>query len=59
MLLEAFSKQFDKNSQGSEIIAVRQQLGAIKLKAEGRDVYNNKIAIERDLSWFIRHTVSQ
>ncbi|MEO7881294.1 hypothetical protein [Mucilaginibacter sp.] len=53
--LEVFSKQFDIKAADIEIDDLRRQLAAIKLKVEGRDIYDNKIAVERELTWFVRH----
>lgn len=52
--LEVFSKQFAKPA-ALETDDVRRQFAALRLKVEGRDIYNNKVSAERDLSWFIRH----
>lgn len=55
--LEVFSKQFDGKVTDSEIDDVRHQLAVLKLKVEGRDIYNNRIVVERDFCWFERHKV--
>ena len=53
--LEIFSKQFDENAALVEIEVVRRELAVLRLKVEGRDIYNNRIVVERELSWFVRH----
>ena len=39
----------------NEMNSVRAQLGPITLKVEGRDIYDNKIVIERNFQWFSRY----
>ncbi|MEO6520335.1 MAG: hypothetical protein ABIN91_01550 [Mucilaginibacter sp.] len=53
--LEVFSKTFDGKDDKANIDLFRQQLSGLHLKVEGRDIYNNKIAIEKSLHWFARH----
>lgn len=33
----------------------RQQLAPNTLTVEGRDIYDNKIKLSRDLNWLVRH----
>ena len=56
--LEVFSTRFAAQNTQEEIDDVRQQLSVLRLKVEGRDIYNNQIIAKRKLSWFIRHQVS-
>lgn len=53
--LELFSKQFDLQTESAELSDIRHQLAAIKLQVEARDIYDNKILVERELTWFLRH----
>jgi hypothetical protein len=55
---EVFSMQRRENDSDREIDNVRQQLSVLSLKVEGRDIYNNKIVTERDLTCFMRHGVA-
>lgn len=59
MFLQVFSHRFDEKCSDQEINDVRQQLAVLKLKVEGRDIYNNRITAKRELSWFMRHGVSE
>lgn len=56
--LEVFSTQLAEQDTNQEIDYIRQQLSDLKLKVQGRDIYNNKIIAKRDLRWFTRHRVS-
>ena len=56
--LEIFSTLFEEGDTDEEIDHARKQLAALKLRVEGRDIYNNKVTAERDLHWFIRHGTS-
>lgn len=56
--LEIFSKQFEESDTDETMDHVRQQLAALKLRVDGRDIYNNKVTAERDLHWVIRHHAS-
>lgn len=53
--IEVFSKQFSEEDTHEKMDDVRQQLASLKLKVEGRDIYSNKVTVERDLIWFIRY----
>ncbi|QDK82638.1 hypothetical protein EXU85_30130 [Spirosoma sp. KCTC 42546] len=55
--LVVFETQFGENEGESEINHARQQLAVITLKVEGRDIYDNKICLERDFKWFARYMV--
>ncbi|WP_233219207.1 hypothetical protein [Adhaeribacter arboris] len=55
--LEVFSIRFAEQDTCEEIDNVRQQLSVLKLKLEGRDIYNNRIIAKRYLHWFIRHHI--
>lgn len=34
---------------------IRRQLNLLGLEVRERDIYDNKVAAERDFSWFFRH----
>jgi hypothetical protein len=51
--LVVFETQFEDHE--SEIEQARKQLASITLKVEARDIYDNKIILERDLQWFARY----
>ncbi|TFF33318.1 hypothetical protein E2R66_26595 [Mucilaginibacter psychrotolerans] len=53
--LLVFSEQLDPSDNQEMIELFRQQLSALHLKVEGRDIYDNKISIEKSLAWFARH----
>lgn len=55
--LEIFSTLFGEGDTEEDIENARKQLAEIKLKVDGRDIYNNKVTIERSLDWFLRHHV--
>ncbi|WKN45418.1 hypothetical protein [Tunicatimonas pelagia] len=55
---EVFSMQFGEDTTDKEMNSVRKQLAALKLKVDGRDIYDNKISVERDLQWFVRHNIA-
>ena len=52
--LEVFSTRLAEQAK-EDMDDVRQQLSILKLKMEGRDIYNNRVMAERDLHWFARH----
>lgn len=52
---EVFSKSLDLEGNKETIALFHQQLAALHLKVEGHDIYNNKISIDKSLSWFARH----
>ncbi|MFD1258565.1 hypothetical protein ACFQ3S_17295 [Mucilaginibacter terrae] len=53
--MEVFSKQFESNAAASEMDDIRRQLAMLKLEVVGRDIYDHKISVKRDLQWFARH----
>ncbi len=53
--LEVFSTRFEDHEGEKEMDAIRGQLAVLRLKVEGRDIYDSKIVVERDLHWFERH----
>lgn len=53
--LEVFSTRFEEHEGESDMDQVKRQLSQLTLKADCRDIYHNKITIERDLKWFSRH----
>lgn len=53
--LIVFEKHVESLTQ-AEVDHIREQLTPITLKVEGRDIYDNKITIERDLDWFSRYS---
>ncbi len=52
---EVFSMKFEEGNIDKEMDNVRELLAALNLKIDGRDIYNNKVTVDRDLRWFIRH----
>jgi hypothetical protein len=50
-----FSKQFDVGEPETILNNIRRELAGLVLKAEGADMYDNKITVQRELSWFARH----
>ncbi|OOQ62328.1 hypothetical protein BC343_03905 [Mucilaginibacter pedocola] len=54
--LLVFSEQLDPSDNQEMIALFRQQLSAVHLQVEGRDIYDNKISIEKSLAWFARHS---
>lgn len=53
--LEIFAMSFDDKVAEAELDNVRKQLSVLTLKVQARDIYNNKITVERTLGWFVRH----
>jgi hypothetical protein len=53
--LTVFETRFDAHESEVEINHARKQLAPIILKVEGRDIYDNKIVIERNFKWFARY----
>ena len=53
--LEIFSTLFEEGDTDEEMDRARNQLAVLRLRMEGRDIYNNKVTAERDLHWFVRH----
>ncbi len=52
--IEILSKKYNDQYPG-DMDLFRQQLSLIELKVFGLDIYNNKVAVEKSLSWFGRH----
>lgn len=52
--LEVFSIQFEPHEGESHKEPLRKKLSEISLRVKGRDIYNNKIVIERGFQWFLR-----
>ena len=50
--LTIFEKGLENDTEAERI---RKQLTTITLKVEGRDIYDNKITIERNFKWFSRY----
>ncbi|MBD2704675.1 hypothetical protein IC229_28825 [Spirosoma sp. BT702] len=55
--LVIFETRLEKKEEDRQ--RVRQQLSAIRLKVAFRDIYNNKLTIERDLHWFLRYDLKE
>lgn len=54
--LTVFEKSLESHTE-AEADHIRKQLAPITLKAEGRDIYDNKIVIERNFKWFARYSL--
>ncbi|WP_421828340.1 hypothetical protein [Larkinella sp.] len=57
--LVVFETQFEDHEGEIEIDQARMQLASITLKVEGRDIYDNKIKLERSLHWFARYMLDK
>lgn len=55
--LVIFETRLDASKE--DVGQVRQQLSPIRLKVEFHDIYDNKMAIERDFHWFSRNEVKE
>ena len=55
--LVIFDTRLEKDEEGER--RVRQQLSPILIKVAFHDIYDNKMAIERDLQWFSRHEIKE
>lgn len=53
--LELFSNTLNPKESAEKIEMFQKQLSVLGLKVHGHDIYNNKISIEKSLSWFARH----
>ncbi|GGH07691.1 hypothetical protein [Mucilaginibacter phyllosphaerae] len=53
--LQVFSEPLDPQGNQGTIALFQKQLAALHLKVEGHDIYNNRISVEKSLSWFARH----
>ncbi|MEM6359405.1 MAG: hypothetical protein AAF731_04900 [Bacteroidota bacterium] len=56
---EVFSMEFSEGYTDKEMDSARQQLATLKLRVDGRNIYQNKVTVERELQWFIRHQAAQ
>jgi len=57
--LVVFETRFDEHEGEAVIDHARQQLAPIKLKVEFRDIYDNKMSIERDFGWFAPYMLEE
>lgn len=57
--LTVFETVFEDDEGEAETNDAREQLSLITLKVEGRDIYDNKISLERDFQWFSRYSTSK
>ncbi|MGD1892640.1 MAG: hypothetical protein ACFB15_18875 [Cyclobacteriaceae bacterium] len=55
---EVFSMEFGEADMDKEMDNVRKQLAVFMLRIDGRDIYDNKVTVKRDLQWFIRHNAA-
>ena len=55
--LEIFSTHFSEDYPAEKVVFIRAELSELSVRADGRDIYNNKVSIERSLSWFARHAI--
>ncbi|MCF0075747.1 hypothetical protein LZD49_35075 [Dyadobacter sp. CY261] len=53
--LEIFAAELSRTRDEAFLDDVRKQLSILGLEVQGRDIYDNKVAVERDFSWFSRH----
>ena len=53
--LELFSNMLNPKESADKIEMFQKQLSVLHLKVQGHDIYNNKISVEKSLSWFARH----
>ncbi len=56
--LVVFEKRLANHTE-AETNYIRDQLAPLALKVEGRDIYDNKIILERNFQWFSRHDVKE
>ena len=57
--LTIFETQFEDDEGEADMNHARKQLSPITLKVEGRDIYDNKVTIERDFQWFSRYEIKK
>lgn len=57
--LTVFEKNFRSPAEEATMDHVRLQLTPITLKVEGRDIYDNRIILERDFQWFSRYILKE
>ena len=53
--LEIFSTQYSDDYPEENVATIRQELAQLRVKATGRDIYNNIVTAERGLAWFQRN----
>jgi hypothetical protein len=54
--VDIFSKQFMGMDDAIALENHREQLSKLKFKVEGKDIYNNKVVVEKGFAWFTRHS---
>jgi hypothetical protein len=54
--LRLFEITFEGTGHDVSIAQLRQELSQLSLNAVCKDIYNNKIRLERNLKWFARHS---
>lgn len=54
--LDVFSKRIKEENSVEEINDIRNQLASVTVRMDGKDIYNNKVFVERSLKWFSRHS---
>lgn len=57
--LTIFETRFDDHESEADINNARRQLAPISVKVEFRDIYDNKMAVEREYQWFARHMLKE
>jgi hypothetical protein len=57
--LTIFETRFEEQEGEAAIDQARKQLAPISLKVEFRDIYDNKMSIERGFQWFARHMLKE
>ncbi|MCK8491777.1 hypothetical protein M0L20_07925 [Spirosoma sp. RP8] len=53
--LKVFEIKLEGYDAEQEVERIRRMLTPVTLKADCRDIYNNKVVVERDFQWFSRH----
>ena len=56
--LPVFEAHLAEHEEEAALDLVRDQLSPITLKVYFRDIYDNKMSVERDFRWFLRHGLS-
>lgn len=56
--MTVFEAALEEGESEASLDRVRNQLTPIALKVEGRDIYDNKIILERDFKWFSRYSLA-
>ena len=54
--LEVFAKRIKEENSVEEIEEIRNQLASVTVRMDGKDIYNNKVFVERSLKWFSRYS---